>query len=173
MKSKNICQILLFMLLLSQPIIGQVQDSISISNEKENVSSEGNSLKDHYLFVYDGLYDMIGSGKDFLSISHLFGRGLDELTCHPNENTGIYTCFEKKNFLERILIDGVNFIFTNWLSTAQHECMGHGFRAREFNARINQYYIEPGIFGGEARVDFNREDLPYYGLLLEDAGVWM
>jgi hypothetical protein len=122
------------------------------------------STKDNYLFVYDGLYDMTGSAQDFLSVSHLFGRGLDELTCKQNLTNGYYECLSKQAYLGRVLIDGLNFIFTNWLSTIQHECMGHGFRAREFKARINRYVVTPF----HAYVDFHREDLPYYGLLIEE-----
>ena len=67
-----------------------------------------------------------------------------------------------------LFIDGVNYLFTNWLSTVQHECMGHGFRAREYRIRINRYVIPPTIFG-QPYVDDHEDDLPYYGHLLYDA----
>lgn len=107
------------------------------------------------MFVYDGLYDMTGSAQNLIAVSHLFGRGLDELECKQDKTTGFNICFEKENFFGRLVNDfGLNLIFNNWLSTVQHECMGHGFRAREFEAEIYRYYISPGLFGGKAYVDF-------------------
>ena len=126
--------------------------------------------KDNYLFIYDGLYDMNGSAENFLSVSHLFGRGLDKLSCNKDSVTGFNYCLGKHNFFGRILIDvGLNYFFTNWLSTIQHECMGHGFRIREFNLKVNSYDISSPLFG-QAQVYFNKNELPYYGKLLEDVG---
>jgi hypothetical protein len=114
---------------------------------------------------------MIGNAQNLFTISRLFGRGLDELTCKPDKITGFNNCFKKGNFFGRLIIDfGPNMILMNWLSTVHHEYMGHGFRAREFNARIHRYYVSPGLFGGKAYVDLHKEDLPYYGLLLYQTG---
>ena len=152
---------------------GQVQDSVSYlqPNINQKHTTTTISTKDNYFFVYDGLYDMTGSAQNLMAVSHLLGRGLDELACKPEKKTGFNICCEKENFFCRMLIDfSFNLIFSNWLSTVQHECMGHGFRAREFDADINRYYISPGLLGGQAYVDFNKEDLPYYGFLLEETG---
>ena len=154
-------------------VSGQIRDSTSNirPNTDQNKTTATISTKDNYLFVYDGLYDMTGSAQNLMTVSHLLGRGLDELACKPDKNTGFNICCEKDNFFGRMLIDfSFNLIFSNWLSTIQHECMGHGFRAREFDADINRYYISPGLLGGQAYVDFNKEDLPYYGYLLEETG---
>ena len=149
--------------------LGQIGDSISNIQIKTNLNQLGISTKDKYLFVYDGLYDMTGSAQNLISVSHLFGRGMDELTCQPDKITGFNYCLGKDGYIGRIFIDFcINLLFNNWLSTIQHECMGHGFRAREFNAKIDHYYFSPGIFGGKASVEFNREELPYYGLLIEE-----
>jgi len=71
------------------------------------------SKTDKYLFVYDGLYDMTGSARNLLSASHLFGRGLDELTCKYERKTGFNYCGDEGRFPERVLIDGLNFLVTN------------------------------------------------------------
>jgi hypothetical protein len=149
---------------------GQVRDSILNLDKKDDRNQPVISTKDNYLFVYDGLYDMNGSAQNLLSVSHLFGRSMDELICSPDKNTGLNYCLEKENIFGRLLIDfGLNFIFSTWLAPVQHEFMGHGFRAREFNARINSYTIVP-FWMGNPRLDIHREDLPYYGLLIEEAG---
>ena len=76
---------------------------------------------------------------------------------------------KKITLLSGYLIDGLNYFFTNWLSTVQHECMGHGLRIREFNVKVNSYDFSPGLFG-QPQVYFNKNDLPYYGKVLEDVG---
>jgi hypothetical protein len=112
---------------------------------------------------------MNGSAQNLLSISHLFGRGLDEITCKQDTITGFSYCGKKGSVIGRILLDGLNFFFTNWLSTVQHESMGHGFRIREFDVSINSYNVSPSMFG-EPQVHFNKDDLPYYGKVLYDVG---
>lgn len=147
---------------------GQHSDSLDLSNTRSQKRIFF-STKDNYLFVYDGLYDMTGSAQNLLSVSHLFGRGLDEISCKPDTLTGFNYCGKKGNVVGRIFLDGVNFIFTNWLSTVQHESMGHGFRIREFGVSVDGYNISPSMFG-DPRVHYNKEDLPYYGKVLQDVG---
>jgi hypothetical protein len=163
------CKLIYFIFLVSVlTASAQTPDSL-LNLDRANRDKTVRSIKDNYLFVYDRLYDMTGSAQDLLSVSKLFGRGLDELTCHTDKKKGIIYCCEKYNFFGRVFIDGLNFFFTDWLSTIQHEWNGHGFRAREFNARINRYIIAP-FWAGGPHLDFHKEDLPYYGILLEETG---
>ncbi|MFO7369705.1 MAG: hypothetical protein R6X09_05485 [Bacteroidales bacterium] len=163
-------KLLLLGLFYTITVSGQVKDSVTDIKIKAGFSHSVGSKKDNYQLVYDGLYDMSGFAQNLLTLSNLFGRGLDELTCKPDEITGFNICFEKGNFFGRVLTDfGLNLIFTSWMSTIQHEFMGHGFRAREFDARINRYSVPPGIFG-DAYVSIHYEDLPYYGTLLFETG---
>lgn|GEM_PF-3866620 len=147
---------------------GQRPDSLA-ANDSNNQKPIVLSTKDNYLLVYDGLYDMTGSAQNLLSVSHVFGRGLDEIGCKTDTVTGFNTCGEKGNVIGRVFLDGINFMFTTWLSTVQHESMGHGFRIREFGAPIESYNISPSMFG-DPTVKYNKEDLPYYGKLLTDVG---
>ena len=162
---------ILFLLFLFSYFAVSGQDPDSVSNLKNTDGQKGgvSSLKDTYHLVYDGLYDMNGSAQNLLSISNLAGRGLDELACKPDSLTGVMRCVEKDNVIGRILIDGVNFLFTTWISTVQHETMGHGFRVREFDVSISGYNISPSMFG-DPHIDFNKDELPYYGKVLQDVG---
>jgi hypothetical protein len=45
--------------------------------------------------------------------------------------------------------------------------MGHGFRIREFDVSVDGYNLAPSMFG-DPQVYFNKDDLPYYGKVLED-----
>jgi hypothetical protein len=150
-------------------VSGQNPDSLSNIHKTDGQKLAAPQTKDNYLFVYDGLYDMNGSAQNLLSVSHLFGRGLDEISCKHDPITGFNYCGEKDGFISRVLIDGLNFFFAAWLSTVQHEGMGHGFRIREFNVKINRYDISPSMFG-QPQVHFNKNDLPYYGKVLQDVG---
>jgi hypothetical protein len=124
MKSFKSSLLYFLYLFFSTVTFGQVSDSLSTINKKGDKAKTVIPTKDNYLFVYDNLHDMTGSAQDFLSISHLFGRGLDELICKTDKSTGFNYCCEKENFFGRIVIDfGLNLLFTNWLSTVQHECM--------------------------------------------------
>ncbi len=148
----------------------QVQDTILYLKKEAIVNQEIGSTKDHYLLVYSGQYDMDGNAQNLFSVSRLFGRGLDELSCHHNKADGFNYCFEKGTFMGRIFVDlGLNYFFTNWLSTVQHEYMGHGFRIREFNVKVKSYDLSPPWFG-QPQVHFNKDELPYYGKVLEDVG---
>ncbi len=147
---------------------GQHPDSLLHGN---NIEEQQRILpkKDSYLFVYDGLYDMNGSAQNLLSISHLFGRGLDEIVCKSDTITGFNYYGKKANIIGRLFNGGLNFVFTIWLSTVQHESMGHGFRIREFDVPVTGYNISPSMFG-QPQVYFNKDDLPYYGKVLQDVG---
>jgi hypothetical protein len=158
----------IFFIVLISSLTASGQRTDSLLNNTSDQNRMAISMKDNYLFVYSGLYDMNGSAQNLLSVSHLFGRGLDELTCKPDTTTGINYCGKKGSIPGRLLLDGVNFIFTTWLSTIQHECMGHGFRIREFEVPIDGYNISPSMFGGEPQVYFDKDKLPYYGKVLED-----
>jgi hypothetical protein len=149
-------------------VYGQDSDSLLNINKRDDPKMTVVPMKDNYIFVYDGLYDMNGSAQNLLSVSNLLGRGLDELSCNQDTGTGFNYCAGKDNYFGRILIDvGLNYFFTNWLSIVQHEWMGHGFRLREFNVKVNSYDVTPNLFG-QPQVYFNRDDLPYYGKVLED-----
>ena len=161
--------IFLIVLLSYTSASGQHPDSLLSLNKTDSLKRIVFSPKDKYQFVYDGLYDMNGSAQNLLSVSHLFGRGLDEITWKQDTITGISYCGKKGSVIGRILLDGLNFFFTNWLSTVQHESMGHGFRIREFDVSINSYNVSPSMFG-EPQVHFNKDDLPYYGKVLYDVG---
>jgi hypothetical protein len=52
------------------------------------------------------------------------------------------------------------------MSTIQHEFNGHGFRIRENRVHINKYHSNPGLLSDKAKVDFNFDDLSFYGKLL-------
>ncbi len=57
-------------------------DSLStLKNKAGFKATEGKTLKDNYLIVYDNLYDMHGTAQDLFTVSRLFGRGFDLLTC--------------------------------------------------------------------------------------------
>ena len=151
-------------------VSGQNFESLLSRNDSNVQKMNVIPTKDHYLFIYDGLYDMTGSAQNFISVSHLFGRGLDKISCNQDSATNFNYCIKKGNFFGRILLDvGLNYFFTDWLSTIQHESMGHGYRIREFNVKVNSYDISPPLFG-QPRLYFNKDELPYYGKLLEDVG---
>lgn len=145
---------------------GQVQDSLFNLDKKDNRNQEICLNRDNYLIVYSGQYDMIGSAQNLFSASKLFGRGLDKLTCKSDNASGFNYCF--KNIPGRVLCSGINWLFNTWFAAIQHEYMGHGFRGREFNAKINSYNILPRFLGGG--VINVHGDISYYGQLLVDAG---
>jgi len=148
-------------------VCGQQADSLtrrdSIVSQKQPLLS----TKDKYQLVYDGLYDMTGSAQNLLSVSHLFGRGLDELFCKQDTLTGFNYCGQKADVFGRLVVGSLNFIFTTWVSTVQHEAMGHGFRIREFDVEVRGYNLAPSMFG-DPQVYFDKEDLSYYGKVMED-----
>ena len=79
-------------------VSAQVRDSL-LNVDKQGDRNQGiASTHDNYLFVYDGFYDMTGSAQNLLSVSHLFGRGLDELSCNPDTNTGVNYCGDRRSF---------------------------------------------------------------------------
>lgn len=127
------------------------------------------STEDTYHLVYDGLYDMNGSARNLLSVSHLFGRGLDEISIRHDSTTGRNYYGEKGNVIGRLFNSSLNFLFTDWVSTVQHEAMGHGFRVREFNVPISRYDISSPMFG-DPQIYFKKDELPFYGKLLYDVG---
>jgi len=128
---------------------------------------ETGKTRELLVFALSGKYDMTGSAQNLTSISRLVGRGLDNIVNTKDTATGLY---KTKGLGKRIIIGFLaNFIFVNWLSTIQHEYMGHGYRIRENRAPVNRYVIPPAIFA-DAYVDFDRANMNYYGKILYAAG---
>ena len=128
---------------------------------------ETGKTRELLVFALSGKYDMTGSAQNLTSISRLVGRGLDNIVNIKDTVTGLY---RTKGLGKRTIIGFLaNFIFVNWLSTIQHEYMGHGYRIRENRAPVNRYVIPPAIFA-DAYVDFDRANMNYYGKVLYAAG---
>ncbi len=153
-------------LLCNFSLAAQDADSTARVNMEARRNEPGFS-NELLLFVASGKYDMAGSAQNLLSVSRLAGRGLDALVSRKDSVSGFY---KTKGLAKRLGIGlMVNFLFTNWLSTIQHEYMGHGYRIRENKAPVNSYVIPPAIFT-DAYVDFDRANLSWYGKVLYATG---
>ena len=146
-------------LLCNFSLAAQEADSIAHVTVEDRKNEPGFS-NELLLFVASGKYDMTGSAQNLLSFSRLAGRGLDAIVSRKDSLSGFY---KTKGLAKRLGIGFmVNFLFTNWLSTIQHEYMGHGYRIREDKAPVNRYVIPPALFA-DAYVDFDRANLSWYG----------
>ncbi len=147
---------------------GQTPDSLLNLDKKDKQKQTVIPTKDNYLLVYDGLYDMTGSAQNLITASHLFGRGLDEITCKHDPKTGFNFCMDKDSYFGRAFIGFMHLWIMDLCSSIQHECMGHGYRGREFDARIDGYKISFTL--GISRVDLHYEDMTYYEKLITHMG---
>ena len=143
-------------------------DTLTYLEHNQYERQVGIPYKDEYLFTYDDFYDMNGSAKNLISVSHLFGRGIDAIVCTKDAKSGFDICVEKESYLGRIFIGFINYYFNDICFSVQHEIMGHGYRAREAGAEINGYHISLSL--GVSRAYVNKDDMAYYDRLFYHTG---